>query len=176
MATSPDNNAGQEDRPDRLQIFWVKDGRPLPETLQDGNMRSEPYGELYAKALEQRSLGTTNEDVVHFYEFLSTFLIRNFNTTMYTDFHRMALEDADRGDQCGLHRLLSYYESLLSRETPLRDGLAKDMVQLILHYNDEARPLFQTLRAVWRDGKFNLKSRKKIDTVLTPDLRMELDK
>ena len=176
MATSSDNNEEQQDHPDELPICWVKDGRPLPEALQDVNMRFEPYGELYAKVLEQRSLGTTNEDVKHFYEFLSTFLIRNFNTSMYTDFHRMALEDADRGDQCGFHCLLGYYESLLSREAPLRDGVAKDMVQLILHYNDEARSLFQILRVLWRDGKFNLKSRKKIDTVLTRELRMELDK
>ena len=38
------------------------------------------------------------------------------------------------------------------------------------------RPAFQKHRTAWRNGAFNLKSRKRVDTIITPTLRAELEK
>ena len=95
---------------------------------------------------------------------------------MYSHFRTLAFQDSSRGAGSGLGHLIRYYEALLSGQTPLSDRLAGDLVDLVQNETDESRQAFQKLRTAWRNGAFNLKSRKKIDLLLTPELRAELEK
>ena len=110
------------------------------------------------------------------FQFWSHFLIRNFNVGMYEEFHHMALEDAHNSLDSGTKHLIRYYEALLSGQTALTERLARDLVDLTTSETDLARPMFHKLRAAWRNGAFNLKSRKKIDNILSAELRAQLEK
>lgn len=159
-----------------LPVFWVKDGAPLVGLNQEG-LAHEPYESLHDRAFQQRLYGNTAEDMEVLYQFWSHFLIRNFNGRMYDEFQTMALEDSSRGADSGVQHLVRYYEALLSGQSPLSERLATDLVHLAHdEAEDSPRPAFQILRTAWRNGAFNLKSRKRVDTVLTPTLRTELEK
>jgi len=96
---------------------------------------------------------------------------------MYDEFHARALEDFGHGADSGLQHLIRYYEALLSGQTPLTERIANDLVRLVQgEPNDSPRPAFHILRAAWRNGAFSLKSRKRVDALLTPALRAELEK
>ena len=159
-----------------LPVFWVKEGVPPVGMRQEG-LTDEPYESLRGRAFEQRLYGNLVADMETLYEFWSHFLIRNFNVRMYDEFCGMALEDSNNGADSGLRHLIRYYEALLSGQTPLTERLAKDLVNLVQsEAEDSPRPVFHILRTAWRNGAFNLKSRKRVDTVLTPSLRAELEK
>jgi la-related protein 1 len=95
---------------------------------------------------------------------------------MYEEFHTLALEDSSQGLNSGVNHLIRYYEALLAGQNPLTDRHASDLVQLVQSESDGPRPAFQILRTAWRNGAFNFKSRKRIDMIITPGLRAELEK
>lgn len=98
---------------------------------------------------------------------------------MYEEFRQLALEDASqRESTTGLRNLLQYYdESILSQKTISDDKIARDFVDLVrLEANSKERPAFGKLRAVWRNGAYNMKNRSKLSKFLDPDLRSELDR
>jgi la-related protein 1 len=158
-----------------MPVFWNKDGAQLIESAHD-DVAWEPYESLRNRALEQRLYGDTSATMESLYKFWSHFLVRNFNARMYDEFHGLALEDSSQGSNSGVDHLIRYYEALLSGQTPLTDRHACDLVQLVLNEPDVTRPAFQKLRTAWRNGAFNLKSRKRVDMIITPALRAELEK
>jgi la-related protein 1 len=158
-----------------MPVFWNKDGAQLMESAHDG-VAWEPYDSLRNRALEQRLYGDTSATMESLYKFWSHFLIRNFNVRMYDEFHTLALEDSSQGLSSGVSHLVRYFEALLSGQTPLTDRHANGLVQLVQSESDGPRPAFHILRTAWRNGAFNLKSRKRIDTIITPTLRAELEK
>lgn len=160
---------------DSLPIFWVKDGAPPVELHQEG-LAHERYHSLHDRAIEQRMSGDFGADMEVLYQFWSHFLIRNFNAAMYDEFHSMALADSQHGSGNGIKHLVRYYEALLSGQNPLTDRLAGDLVNLAQSERGDFRPTFQKLRAAWRNGAFNLKSRKKVDNILRAELREDLEK
>ena len=158
-----------------MPVFWNKDGAQLIESAQDG-IAWEPYELLRDRALEQRLYGDASATMESLYKFWSHFLVRNFNARMYDEFHALALADSSQGSNSGMNHLIRYYEALLSGQNPLTDRHASDLVQLVQTESDVSRPAFQKLRTAWRNGAFNLKSRKRVDMIITPTLRAELEK
>jgi la-related protein 1 len=158
-----------------MPVFWNKDGAQLIESALD-DIAWEPYESLHDRALEQRLYGDLSATMESLYKFWSHFLVRNFNARMYDEFHALALEDSSQGSNSGINHLIRYYEALLSGQTPLTDRHANDLVQLIQNESDVSRPAFQKLRTAWRNGAFNLKSRKRVDMIITSGLRAELEK
>ena len=158
-----------------MPVFWNKDGALLIESAQD-DIAWEPYDSLHDRALEQRLYGDPSTTMESLYKFWSHFLVRNFNARMYDEFHRLAIEDSSQGFNSGINHLIRYYEALLSGQTPLSDRHASDFVQLVQNESVVSRPAFQKLRTAWRNGAFNLKSRKRVDMIITPTLRAELEK
>lgn len=156
-------------------VFWNKDGAQLIESAHD-DVAWEPYDSLRDRALEQRLYGDSSATMESLYKFWSHFLIRNFNARMYDEFHALALEDSSQGLNSGLNHLVRYYEALLSGQNPLTDRHASDLVQLVRNESSVSRPAFQILRTAWRNGAFNLKSRKRVDMIITPTLRTDLEK
>jgi la-related protein 1 len=111
------------------------------------------------------------------YEFWSHFLVRNFNVTMYHEFRQCAYEDSRREAKNGMMNLIAYYDEVLnSKKKVIPETLARHYVEVVSG-EDEAgeRPAFQKLRAAWRNGALDLKSRKKIDGLVTAQLREELE-
>lgn len=132
---------------------------------------------LHAKALEQRDQGlhgTNNHEMEILYQFWPTFLFQNFNAGMYKDFYRFALEDLQHGSTNGSKHLAKYYGYQLAADKPVSDQAAQDIVAAIRQENGEVRPIFQKVRAFWRDGAFNMKSRKRINDLLDAEAREEL--
>ena len=158
--------------------FFLKDGVSQSDFDREGS-DPWPYQVLHAKAIEHRDQGfhgPDNHEMEILYQFWPTFLIQNFNATMYKDFYRFALEDLSHGSTNGSTHLAKYYGYQLSAEKPLSDQAAHDIVAAISQENGDSRPVFQKLRAFWRDGAFNFKSRKRIDNLLDANLREELGK
>lgn len=113
------------------------------------------------------------------YEFWSHFLVRNFNPGMYTEFHGLALEDAyQRQTTVGVSHLITYYDEMLnSKKKPMPEKLAEHYVHLVnQEKTNEERPGFVKLRAAWRNGAIDMKSRKRIDNFVDAQLREELER
>lgn len=127
----------------------------------------------------ERSRGSTcHYDMDILYQFWSHFLIRNFNAKMYQEFRQTAFEDAEKnGSNVGLKNLIQYYnESILSQKV-VSDQIASDLLDLIKSESSEKeRPAFGILRAAWRNGAFNLKNRKKLDGIIDPSVKAELER
>ena len=97
---------------------------------------------------------------------------------MYQEFRQVAFEDAEqRGSTVGLKNLVQYYnESLLSQKI-LSDQIANDFLELVKNEGpNPERPAFDKLRAAWRNGAFNMKNRKKLDSIMDPSLKAELER
>jgi len=78
---------------------------------------------------------------------------------------------------CGMKNLISYYDEILnSKKKVIPETLARHYVELVKSEENEERPAFQRLRAAWRNGALDMKSRKKIDNFVDPKLREELER
>ena len=98
---------------------------------------------------------------------------------MYEEFRQLALEDAsERESTTGLRNLLQYYDwSILGQKTISDDKIARDFVELVrLEINSKERPAFGKLRAVWRNGAYNMKNRSKLSKFLDAEFKSELDR
>lgn len=78
----------------------------------------------------------------------------------------------------GVGLLGTYYDQVLnSRRRPIPSTLAKHYVELVKEENtDGERVAFGKLRAAWRNGALDMKSRKKIDGFVDQVLREELER
>jgi len=157
--------------------MWVKNHE---QTSISEHNTQESYTAFHARTLKKREHSTPGDissDMKLLYEFWSHFLCRNFNLTMYNDFRKYALEDAREKSMIGMKNLISYYDQvLLNKEKVIHDTLAQHYVETVKNEEDGERPALEKLRAAWRNGALELKSRKKIDNLVDPQLREELDR
>jgi la-related protein 1 len=164
--------------------MWSKKGQtqqtPIPENNHD-----EFYTVVRARALKSREStpsGETHADMKVLYEFWSHFLCRNFNPTMYTEFHHYACEDAKENAMDGMMNLVSYYDEVLtSTKKVIPDILALHYVAIAKEEKSSTKPpgerlALSRLRLAWRNGALDLKSRKKIDNLIDQPLRDELER
>ncbi|CAG8953506.1 hypothetical protein HYFRA_00010256 [Hymenoscyphus fraxineus] len=159
-------------------VMWVK-GQRQQAPVAEHNSR-ESYTSFRARALKNRDItaaGETHPDMKLLYEFWSHFLCRNFNIGMYSEFRQYAFEDASVKATNGLKNLVSYYDEVLnSKKKVIPETLARHYVDLVKAEDSDDRPAFQRLRAAWRNGALDMKSRKKIDNYVDAELREELEK
>ena len=160
-------------------IFWYKDANASSEPPP--GTEAIPYAQVYANAKQQRQMngaGQTSWDMDLLYRFWTHFLLRNFNNRMYDDFRTFAAEDAAHGSGIGMDCLLDYYsQALFSQDRPIRTKVARDFVSLADGEGAETdKPAFRRLRAAWRNGEMNIRSRKVLQEIMSDDLRMSLDR
>lgn len=160
-------------------VMWLKSQQePSPSTE---SKTSEPYNEIRSRALQSRGSSPTGDidnDMKVMYQFWAHFLIRNFNPQMYEEFRKYAFEDAARQAPFGVNHLITYYDEVLnSKKRTIPEVFARHYIELV-KAEDAAkdRPAFAKLRAAWRNGALDMKSRKKIDNFVDPTLREELER
>ncbi|KAL8736153.1 MAG: hypothetical protein Q9166_000308 [cf. Caloplaca sp. 2 TL-2023] len=161
-------------------VFWVKDKDTPIDSLPD-DLTHEPYNVFRRNALMQRSLtsgGACHYDMDILYQFWSHFLIRNFNARMYQEFRQTAFEDAGNcGSNVGLKNLIQYYNESILGQKVVSDQIASDLLGLVMSEDQKTeRPAFDKLRAAWRNGAFNMKNRKKLDSMIDASLKAELER
>ncbi|KAI4252772.1 MAG: hypothetical protein LQ352_004079 [Teloschistes flavicans] len=161
-------------------VFWVKNKDTPIDSLPEG-VTHEPYHVFRRNALQQRGVtpsGVCPSDLKLLYEFWSHFLVRNFNTRMYHEFRQIAFDDANnRQSTVGVEKLIQYYdESILSPKDGVSDQIASDFLSLVGNEGQsQERPAFDRLRAAWRNGAFNIQNRKKLDSIMDPALKAEIE-
>ena len=158
--------------------MWVKGQRQQAPVSEHNS--EELYTSFRARALRHRqsfAASETHPDMKLLYEFWSHFLCRNFNASMYQEFRQLAFEDAKANSTSGMKNLISYYDELLnSKKKVIPEVLARHYVDLVKTEDIGERPAFERLRAAWRNGALDMKSRKKIDNLVDAKLRDELER
>lgn len=160
-------------------VMWVKG-----KSRSQANGAAEKYTDVRARALRSRESSATpdtHHDMKVLYEFWAHFLVRNFNRNMYDEFRRYAFEDAQRNAPVGLEQLSRYYDQVLSKPRVISDTLASHYIELVKHEKantepNSRTPAFTRLRAAWRNGALDMKSRKKVDNLVGSELKEELER
>ena len=160
-------------------VMWVKG-----KSRSQANGAAEKYTDVRARALRSRessAASETHHDMKVLYEFWAHFLVRNFNRNMYAEFRSYALEDAQKKAAVGLEQLSRYYDQVLGKPKVISDTLAAHYIELVKNEKAAAEPnssapAFARLRAAWRNGALDMKSRKKIDSLVDIDLKDELER
>ncbi|KAI9819735.1 MAG: hypothetical protein M1826_001088 [Phylliscum demangeonii] len=160
------------------QVFWMKDHESPVESVPRGVLH-ESYTSFRVHALQERETSLDEapyRDMDVLYQFWSHFLVRNFNTLMYLEFHTLALGDFRyRNSDVGMTNLVQYYDVALNGPKVIADIVARHLVELVEEEESAVPMVLPTLSAAWRNGAMNLKNRKKIEDRISPGLRARLE-
>ncbi|OAP54421.1 hypothetical protein AYL99_11522 [Fonsecaea erecta] len=156
-------------------IYFTKDGQETQLPPPQPGQFDQTYLSLHDLALQHRQMGVEGA-MEPLYNFWTDFLVDKFNVGMYQEFKSTAVGDFHEGRESGMSHLVRYFGKLLSAPVPISDRLASDMIALYRDEKPDKRPVFQTLRAAWRNGATNLKTIKRLGDILTAEEKAELDR
>lgn len=159
------------------QTAYFTQGEAPAQYMQPGYIHEE-YLTLREKALSQRAENHFEGACVPLYPLWAEFLAApsSFNVGMYEDFKTWALEDMEKGNENGKKYLVRFYDSMLGGKTPMTERLATDIVNIARKEPTNSRPVWLKLRAAWRNGATNMKTRKRLTDLLTSEEQTELER
>ena len=109
---------------------------PSYALLEDNGFTQMKYEKFFARCVAERAergVGLS-EEMNTLFRFWSYFLRDHYNETMYNDFKKYALEDAEGGDQYGMECLFRFFSYGL--EKGFREDLYRNFEELVLRdYN-----------------------------------------
>ncbi|ETI22085.1 hypothetical protein G647_06156 [Cladophialophora carrionii CBS 160.54] len=156
-------------------IYFTKDGHETQLPPPQPGQYDQTYLSLHDVAFQQRQMGI-KDALEPLYNFWTDFLVDKFNLGMYQEFKNTAVNDLQEGNDSGMSHLVRYFGKVLSGPVPISERLAVDMVHLSRDEQSEKRPVFQTMRAAWRNGATNMKTIKRLGDALSAEEKAELDK
>jgi len=166
-------SAAKNDEP----LYFTQGEGPPPHLVKPGYIWEE-YPSLRELALSQREHSHFDGALAPLYPFWSEFLSApsQFNLGMYEDFKTWALEDHEKGNDNGKKHLIKFYDTMLTSRTPMTERIATDIVEIARKESGADRPVWLKLRAAWRNGATNMKTRKRLSDLLTQEEQGELDR
>lgn len=158
-------------------LYFTQGEGPPPHLVKPGYIWEE-YLSLRELALSQRVQNHFDGALVPLYPLWAEFLSapNQFNVGMYEDFKTWALEDAEKGNDNGKKHLVKFYDTMLTGKTPMSDRISNDVVEIARKESGPERPTWLKLRAAWRNGATNLKTRKRLSDLLSQEEQGELDR
>ena len=157
--------------------IYFTHGEAPPQYLRPGYIHEE-YLILREQAVSQRAQNHFDGACVPLYPLWAEFLTvpQQFNVGMYEDFRSWALEDLEKGNDNGKKHLVKFYDVMLSGKNPMTERLAADVINIARSEPAGERPTWLKLRAAWRNGATNMKTRKRLTDLLTADEQTELER
>jgi len=122
----------------------------LKKQLSQSGITEYTYPEFRKSAIQSREAGPKSKkestEMINLYQFWADFLRGYWTPSMYSEFIRYAIEDANQGRRTGLVRLFNMYEAVLLNK--FRISLWSDFVRLA---GEDYRNGYVTgIEAVWR--------------------------
>lgn len=131
MPSGEFNSKTHETSPQRTREFPVSDKVPKRQVSQSGSTEFS-YAELRSRALQSRQTypksSKDSTQMINLYRFWSDFLSQHWAPSMYSEFVKYAVEDANQGRRFGLLKLFSTLTRIL--ESTCRISLWDDFVRL----------------------------------------------
>lgn len=165
-------------QPKRNQtLYTVQSEGPPPHLVKPGYIWEEYYS-LRDLAKSQRAENHFDGALAPLYPLWAEFLCvpSQFNVGMYEDFKDWAVEDEPKDNGNGKRYLVKFFEMMLTNTgNAISERVASDIVE-IARNESENRPTWLKIRAAWRNGATNLKTRKRISDLLTAEEKAMLDR
>lgn len=159
------------------QTMYLPQVEAPAQYMQPGYIH-EDYLNLKEKALSQRAENHYDGACIPLYPLWAEFLAspNSFNVGMYEDFKTWAIEDLENGNENGKKHLVHFYDAMLSGKNAMTERLATDIVNIARSEPTTSRPVWLKLRAAWRNGATNMKTRKRLTDLLTAEEKSELER
>lgn len=158
-------------------MYFTQDEGSRPELTKPGYIH-EDYTTLVEQGTIQRRENHYDGTMLVLYPLWADFLAvpNQFNVGMYEQFKSWAIEDEQKGNDNGKKYLVKFYDAMLGSNNAMSRRVANDITTIVRMETESHRPLWLKLRAAWRNGATNLKTRKQLADLMTSREREELDR
>lgn len=157
-------------------IAWVigSEDKFKAEESRVAALNHKPYDSVRNQSLEQReTLGPAKcSDMNVLYRFWSHFLVTKYNESMYNEFKKFALEDADASARSGLEYLFKFYAKYILRPENVGINVIQDMVKISTAEAQHGESFgVEKLKTILANEELNKVYRQTIESLLGSDVR-----